>query len=147
MEPEVLELIHQPPELRLVPEGHHEMCVTQTRRLFFDLADKTAPSAGPEPVQAAIEVQTLGGNPMRLSSGLGARLIVTSHTSTPVRLGIYDAAGRLIAEPLRDATVVSSFVVHWDGLDTHGSRVAPGAYFYRAVAGTTVASGRILVIR
>lgn len=41
MEAEVLELVHEPPEFRFVPERHDKTRVARARRLVFDVADET----------------------------------------------------------------------------------------------------------
>jgi flagellar hook assembly protein FlgD len=64
-----------------------------------------------------------------------------------VQLRIYDARGRLVAEPMRTSMVVGSANVMWDGHDNRGQVVASGTYFYRAVSGTEAASGRLLIVR
>ena len=65
---------------------------------------------------------------------------------TVVRLRIYDVAGRLVAEPLRDVTVNGSLSAEWNVSDKHGERVRAGSYFYRAVGGTHVAKGHLIVV-
>jgi flagellar hook assembly protein FlgD len=90
-------------------------------------------------------VQALG-NPVRLGS-VGMQFAVSTTHSMPVRLGIYDAAGRRVVELLRDATVTGAQVVRWDGRDQRGVPVVPGTYFYRAIAGQQTTGGRIVVIR
>jgi flagellar hook assembly protein FlgD len=64
-----------------------------------------------------------------------------------VRLGIYDAAGRLVARLLRDVAVASPMEVRWDGRNLQGERVAPGTYFYRATGAGAMTGGRIVVLR
>jgi uncharacterized protein (TIGR03118 family) len=94
-----------------------------------------------------LQVSPIGANPMRLTSGLGAAFAVTTTTPAVVRLRIYDAAGRLVAEPLRDATVSGRMEVRWDGMSLRGTPVASGNYFYRGTAGEAVSVGRFVVVR
>jgi flagellar hook assembly protein FlgD len=51
--------------------------------------------------------------------------------SQRVRIGIYDATGRLVAR-LLDATVDPGWgEITWNGRDARGKAVAPGTYFCR----------------
>jgi len=102
-----------------------------------------ATGGGSQPI---VTVAPFGNNPMRLSSGPAMGFVVNAPQSTPVRLAIYDVGGRLVRELMRDATVTGSTIVRWDGLDANGMRVSQGTYFYRATAGTGVASGRMIVL-
>ena len=64
----------------------------------------------------------------------------------PVRLQVFDVAGRrlrgLVAEPLS----AGRHERIWDGRDDQGRRVAPGTYFVRLEAGGVVERGRILIL-
>lgn len=64
-----------------------------------------------------------------------------------VQLRIYDALGRLVAEPLRNSMVSGGVQVQWDGRDVRGGFVSPGNYFYRATTGAGASSGRIIIVR
>ncbi len=65
----------------------------------------------------------------------------------PVRIGIYDAAGRcvrvLVAEPL----VAGSQRVVWDGDDARGNPVASGVYVLQVQAGAWHESRRMLLLK
>lgn len=125
-------------------------CATESgdrRSHGHDDDDRAVRSDDGADARVLLEVAPLGGNPVRLSSALGARFVVSTSATLPVKLGIYDAAGRRIAEPLRETAVTGQLVVKWDGLDLDGRRVAPGTYFYRATTGNTVASGHVVVLR
>jgi hypothetical protein len=101
-----------------------------------------ATGAGARPI---VTVTPFGNNPMRLSApAMG--FVVTAPQSAPVRLAIYDVGGRLVRELMRDATVTGPTTVRWDGKDANGARVSAGTYFYRATAGSGVASGRMIVL-
>jgi uncharacterized protein (TIGR03118 family) len=108
--------------------------------------DLVGPDGTTDPTPAMIAVRPLGDNPARLSSGMGVRFVVSAPAAPSVRLGVYDAAGRLVAELLRDTPVAGSTVVRWDGTNTHGLRVPSGTYFYRAIAGASAVGGRIVVL-
>jgi hypothetical protein len=61
----------------------------------------------------------------------------------PVRLLIFDAAGRLVRS--LDAPAARGIV--WDGCDARGAAVGAGAYVWRAGPGTGGARGRLVRIR
>jgi flagellar hook assembly protein FlgD len=88
----------------------------------------------------------MGGNPVRIG-GAGARFLVSSPNAVPVRFQVFDAAGRLVAEPIRDAVIAGQQVVRWDGSNQRGVAAPSGTYFYRATAGASVATGRIVMVR
>ncbi len=94
-----------------------------------------------------LRVLPLAPNPVRYLQSTGMRFRISTQIPTTVQLGIYDAAGRLVAQPLRGTAVSGTSDVHWDGLDVHGRLVAPGTYFYRATAGRDAATGRIVIMR
>ncbi len=94
----------------------------------------------------AIVVTTRGGA-TRLASGAAAEFAISTAAPGLVRLRIVDATGRLVAEPLHGAYVNGSLVVAWDGRDTRGVLVPPGAYFYHATTGGNTAAGKVLVLR
>jgi len=88
-----------------------------------------------------------GSNPLSLSRDAAAQFEVNTTEPVMVRLRIYDAAGRYVAELLRDAPVSGRLVVRWDGIDRKGAAVAPGTYFYRATTEGASSSGRIVLMR
>jgi len=97
--------------------------------------------------RTTIRIQPLGSNPLRLASGLGARFLVSTRTPATIRFRVYDATGRLVAEPVNDVAVSGPTVVHWNGLDLRGIPAPSGTYFYRGDAGSATAGGRIVVLR
>ncbi|GJM44856.1 MAG: hypothetical protein DHS20C21_16980 [Gemmatimonadota bacterium] len=68
--------------------------------------------------------------------------------SGPVRLAIYDVAGRLV-KSLHDGTQLESgsHEAIWNGLDQAGRLATPGMYYYRLEAGSSSASHRVLLLR
>ena len=86
------------------------------------------------------------GNPAHRSDGASVEFNVATLAPTVVRLRIYDVAGRLVAEPLRDVTVNGTMSTMWNVSNKHGERVRAGSYFYRAVGGTHVAKGHLVVV-
>ena len=57
-----------------------------------------------------------------------------------VSLGIFDAAGRLVRSLAHETLPAGTYTFRWDGRDSRGHDVAPGAYFCSLTAG----SGRIV---
>lgn len=103
--------------------------------------------SGRLPSQRRLDVHTIGASPVRLGGSTALEFSVTAGEPQVVRLRIYDALGRLVAQPLRGSFVVGTASVKWDGRDEHGALVTPGSYFYRATSGANVASGKFVVIR
>ena len=65
----------------------------------------------------------------------------------PVRLAVYDVAGRLI-RTLVDADQPSgTHAAAWDGRDASGCSVASGSYFARLEAGGKVETVRMSLVR
>ncbi|MBI5838083.1 MAG: T9SS type A sorting domain-containing protein [Candidatus Eisenbacteria bacterium] len=91
-------------------------------------------------------VALASGNPVRLSGGNSVIFRVNMPSLGVVSLSIYDAAGRLVAQPLRDRAVGGETTVSWDGRTLMGARGQAGAYFYRARAGSQTVTGKFVVI-
>jgi uncharacterized protein (TIGR03118 family) len=95
----------------------------------------------------ALRVSLARANPIHLGDHAGVAFSVTSDAPRAVRLRVYDAAGRLVAEPLHEASVNGSMTARWSGYDSRGKMVRAGSYFYRAVAdGGHVASGHLVIL-
>jgi hypothetical protein len=60
---------------------------------------------------------------------------------------LYDAGGRLVRRLAAGSLVVESNVTEWDGRNATGHRVPAGIYLARVVAGSRVASGRVVLVR
>ncbi len=94
----------------------------------------------------ALRVVTLRANPARLNDPAGVDFSVSSEAPMNVRLQIYDATGRLVAEPVRDVAVSGTIVARWDIFDIRGAKVKAGTYYYRAIGGGNVARGRLVLL-
>jgi hypothetical protein len=107
----------------------------------LDYAITCAPSSVDQGAEApATELAPGYPNPFRRDTSIGYQLA----TAGPLRLEVFDAAGRfvrLLAD--RDAPAGAGSV-NWDGLDEAGRRVAAGTYFCRLQAGT-IRRTRVLV--
>jgi uncharacterized protein (TIGR03118 family) len=97
--------------------------------------------------QRRLDVHTVGASPIHLGGSSLVEFAVTATEPQMVRLRVYDALGRLVAEPLSGSFVIGTTSVKWDGRDQHGALVTPGSYFYRATSGASSSSGKLVVIR
>lgn len=68
-------------------------------------------------------------------------------TASRVRLGIYNAAGQLVATLLDAVQESGVHAVIWNGLDDHGRRVASGVYFGRLKTDDGNAITKMTVLR
>jgi flagellar hook assembly protein FlgD len=91
-------------------------------------------------------VFVIRGNPARLSDPAGVQWNVSSTVPDVVSLKVYDASGRLIAEPLRSLPFSGAIVARWDLRDSHGAKVPAGMYFYRGTTAAGVAGGRLVLL-
>jgi hypothetical protein len=83
-------------------------------------------------------------NPFSRGTSVGYRL---AEPGTPLFLGVYDAAGRLVRTLVRGVQETGWHRVTWDGRDAHGRRCATGVYFLRMKTGERELSRRILLLR
>ncbi len=108
------------------------------------LGPSAALDAGaPTPAPNALSFAAPSPNPARGAS------ILEFHTATrgPVRVEIFDIAGRRVvslADREMEATTVR---LRWDGRDAEGRDVAPGVYLVRVTASSAVITRRIVRIR
>lgn len=117
-------------------------------RCVIDDKDEGEDEDRDEDVDARVQnllVKPLSVNPTRLGAG-PMHFTVSAAAPSMVQLRIYDVRGRLIAEPMHSSMVVGNADVTWNGTDLRGQVVAPGTYFYRAVGGGEVATGRLLIV-
>ncbi len=64
-----------------------------------------------------------------------------------VRLDIFDVSGRLVRTLVNEDRVAAAHTVVWDGTDSHGGRVASGAYYYRLVSDTGTATQKMMLVK
>ncbi len=64
-----------------------------------------------------------------------------------VRLNVYDLRGKRVRELLSRALRPGTYQVHWDGRDDRGERLSSGIYLYRLVAGTHVATRKMMMVK
>jgi hypothetical protein len=75
--------------------------------------------------------------------------VIEYHARVPghVKLYVYDKAGRLVRTLLDSEQKEGMHQVEWDGLDESGAEVPQGIYFSRLQVGTSVESGKLLLLR
>jgi len=84
---------------------------------------------------------TVYPNPVFQSvAGVGIR---AADLTGPFKGRVYDVHGRIVRDLLGNATTG----VVWDGLNEHGSRVAPGVYFIQVKAGDVMRKSRVFLFR
>lgn len=65
----------------------------------------------------------------------------------PVRIGIYNVAGRLVRTLVNEIQSPGRHTAAWDGTSTDGSEVRGGVYFYRMTADGWKSDHRLVVLR
>lgn len=74
-------------------------------------------------------------------------LSFTLASASPVKLSIFDPAGREIAVILDDDVDAGRHKVTWDGRDQAGDLVSSGVYLYRIEAGTVSDTKRLVLLK
>jgi hypothetical protein len=64
-----------------------------------------------------------------------------------VRLGVYDASGRLVRTLVETELEPGEHSAVWDGRNTGGERVSSGTYFYRMEVDGYRATGKVILMR
>src|SRR5262249_15964254 len=98
------------------------------------------------PSERSLQVALIHGSPASRSDLLGVQWRVSSAAPDIVSLRIYDASGRLIAEPMRGLPLSGSTVARWDLRDLRGAAVPAGMYFYRRTPRSRPSSRRLLFL-
>jgi len=75
------------------------------------------------------------------------RLTYMVQRAGPVRLGVYDAAGRLARKLVDGVAEPGRYSVTWDGTDSRGRQLAGGVYFYRVRTADAEACGKVVFSR
>lgn len=86
-------------------------------------------------------------NPFRSSTTLTYTIPEDRVTGLPVRLFLYDLAGRLVRVLVDDHRYPGTFTVRWDGRAAAGPPVASGIYLAHLVAGDLQQSVRLVRLR
>jgi hypothetical protein len=79
----------------------------------------------------------------------GPQLVTAQGDLDPVAVTIrvYDVLGRLVKNLYEDRVYVAVVNKFWDGTNQKGEMVPTGMYFFKAKAGTTIGTQKVLVIR
>jgi hypothetical protein len=65
----------------------------------------------------------------------------------PVRLVVYDVAGRRVRTLVDERRRANIYSVSWDGRNDQGQRVASGVYFYRLTAGKFTKTRKMMLLK
>jgi len=104
--------------------------------------DLSAEAPDVEPAsQAALRLTA--AVPSHSSIGLTFRITAAA----PVRIGVFDASGRLVRELLRTELGTGEYDIVWDGRDARGEAAASGTYFCQLQAGSLQSLVRVLLVR
>lgn len=77
----------------------------------------------------------------------GTILSFTVRDRSSIRVRIFDAAGRLVAQPYDRVVTPGRHEVAWDGLGSAHQRLAPGLYLYEVKRDSEVLRGRMVMLR
>ena len=86
-------------------------------------------------------------NPFRESTTLTYTIPEDRLTGLPVRLALYDIAGRLVRVLVDDRRYPGTFTVWWDGRSASGPPAASGLYLAHLVAGDLQQTVRLVRVR
>ena len=86
-------------------------------------------------------------NPFSKSTCIRANIGAVSPAGSSPSVMIYDAAGRVVTELLREATKPGIYRVKWDGRNSDGSRLPSAVYFVRMKAGDFTATKKMILLR
>jgi hypothetical protein len=104
---------------------------------FAGATDAATPAARP------VELYPAAPNPFNPATTLSFALAAAG----PVRLEIYDAAGRLVRILVDEARVAGRHTVPWDGRGATGERLPSGTYFARLSAAGTTETNKLTLVK
>jgi len=82
-------------------------------------------------------------NPFNPQVTVGFTLARSGH----VQASIVDVAGRSLRQLHGGQLAAGQHALRWDGTDRHGRALPSGVYFYRVVAGSEAAAGKLMLVR
>jgi hypothetical protein len=103
-------------------------------------------SAAPEasdPRIAPLAMQITSANP----TGGSVSVYYSVPRSGPVRLGVFDVAGRRVARVVDEVQNAGEQHVTWDGRTASGALVHPGVYFVRVETASESVASKVVVVR
>jgi len=116
------------------PSGLHTVVPHPSLYAVVEVVEEAEVPVLPPREPGPIRVSEAFPNPFRSAVTVGFTLEETS----PVRIEVFDLQGRRVRRILDRTVEPGDHVFGWDGEDDHGRDVAPGLYFYRLQAGSTV---------
>jgi hypothetical protein len=127
----------------------HDPGASLNRTLWYRLEglheDETMVAEGPFPVtyRAAFRLRQNYPNPFNPST----RIRFTVPQDSPVRLVVYDLAGRRVRTLVDEDLIANHYEIDWDGRDSRERQVANGVYLYRLVAGDHQATRKMMLLK
>jgi len=107
---------------------------------------QSAEPAVPGPAIAdALELYRATPNPFRETMRFA--YAVSGPEAQPVRVGVYDVAGRQVRSLAGGLMAPGRYESRWDGRNDAGGNVGGGIYFVRVVAGGKQVAFRVLYLR
>jgi hypothetical protein len=134
----------------LLPDGDYVVSVTASDVVGNSATESmvvTTANGNPASVDPGVEAPTLllRGYP---NPAVGGALVSFSVPAAgPVRLSVYDPAGRLVRELLHADLPEGAHSVHWNGRDARGTDAPSGTYVYRLASSAGVRSERFVLLR
>ncbi|HVP39862.1 MAG TPA: FlgD immunoglobulin-like domain containing protein, partial [Candidatus Saccharimonadales bacterium] len=142
-------LVAQKPDTGYVDHvagGHYyKLCAVDVHGNPSVCALLTPQQAGAVPAPGGVATLWLGRatpNP----TNAGARIDYGLPRDAWVRLGVYDAAGRLVRQLVSGRVPAGDRSAAWDGRDEQGARVAGGLYFFRLQVGGRTLTARLVAV-
>lgn len=102
---------------------------------------------GLRPLPQQLDLMRSFPNPFFSSATLTYTIPENRTTGVPVRLALYDVAGRLVRVLVDDRRYPGTFAVEWDGRTASGAPAASGVYLAHLVAGDLQQSVRLTRLR
>jgi hypothetical protein len=133
------------PNLLMEPSANRDLVagnVDLTRYLFQDIGWFIGAT---DAVHAPAVTRLVGNapNPFNPMTTLYFDLALAGDVS----LGVYDVSGRFVKQLAHGPMTAGSHGLRWDGTDSHGHGVAAGVYVARLVAGGSVDTRRMVVVK
>ena len=97
----------------------------------------------PMPVPDATFLAQNYPNPFNPNTTIAFGLKSGGHVS----LRIYDAAGRLVMTLVDESRPAGSYTAEWNGINTYGSSVSSGVYFYRLISKEFEETRKMILLR
>lgn len=119
---------------------------------LFDVPATVAMTAGfsPEPLvgvpDETVETGVALGRSYPNPFTNGATIHYRVGGESPVRIEIFDPAGRLVRRLVDERIQPGDHSTTWNGTSDDGSRVSPGVYYYRLTVGATTQANRMVLL-